>query len=110
MGCTGCFEPLGFDPSSDIAIELVVLDTPSTSEETTVLPDSINSIGGGATYYVEVWVSDVGDINTGLVSTYIDLNYPGDDADVVSISHGSIFSTFTSGAEDVAGHIDELGG
>jgi len=111
LGCSeGIFGPFGAGSSTDIAFELAILNTPSALEETTVLPSSINSISSGQTYYVEVWVSDVGDINTGLVSAYLDISYPADGADVVSISHGSIFSTFTSGTKDVPGHIDELGG
>jgi hypothetical protein len=94
--------------SEDVAFQLVALTTPSASETTMSLPESISAVDVGATYYVEVWVSDVGDINTGLVSAYIDLGYP-DEATVVSINHGSIFDLFTDG-DVLPGLIDELGG
>jgi len=96
--------------SVDVAFELAVLDAPSVSDTTTVLPVSIESISAEATYYVEVWVSDVGDVyNTGLVGAYVDLNFPADAASVVNISHGGTFLTLPSGSAG-AGTIDELGG
>ncbi|MHC4444789.1 MAG: hypothetical protein ACYTA5_19505, partial [Planctomycetota bacterium] len=106
----GMMEQLGTpDVSADIDLELVVLSASSTSDIVTNLPTSINSISVGQTYYLEVWVSDVGDINTGLTSVYVDLNYPAGAASVTSISHGGIFTEFDSGSA-TSGIIDELGG
>ena len=93
----------------DVAFGLVILDAPSVSETTTVLPTSIAGITGGQTYYVEVWVSDVGDIDTGVTSAYVDLSFPNETLSVVSISHGSTFTVLTDGSAGT-GVIDDLGG
>jgi hypothetical protein len=93
----------------DVAFELVVLNAPSASGTTTLLPASIGSIAQGQTYYVEVWVSDVGDISTGITSAYVDLHFPATAASVTNISHGNLFTLFPSGSV-AAGVIDELGG
>ena len=101
--------PLGLDSSVDVDYELVVLATPSGSDTTTALPTSLGTIQLGQTYYLEVWVSDVGDVNTGLTSAYVDLIFPAEAASVTNVSHGGIFTAFPSGAVG-AGVIDELGG
>ena len=93
----------------DVAFELVVLNAPSASGTTTLLPASIGSIAQGQTYYVEVWVSDVGDISTGITSAYVDLHFPAAAASVTNVSHGNLFTLFPAGSIGV-GVIDELGG
>ncbi len=97
------------DTSTDVAFEVVVLDAQSGSDTTTTLPVSVDKITSGQTYYVEVWVSDVGDIDTGVTSAYVDLSFPGDVMSVVSISHGGIFTAVPTGSTG-SGVIDELGG
>jgi len=99
-----------WDESIDVAIELAVVDTPSLSDTATLLPESIESISSGDTYYLEVWASDVGYVNTGLTSVYVDISFASEAASVVSVSHGDIFDTLKSGSYDIAGEIDELGG
>ncbi|MHC4602581.1 MAG: LamG-like jellyroll fold domain-containing protein, partial [Planctomycetota bacterium] len=94
---------------SDIAFGLAVLDSPSSSDTTTILPTSVKRISAGQTYYLELWVSDIGHINTGLTSAYVDLSFPDHAVSVVDISHSDIFTMFTSGS-DFPGNIDELGG
>jgi hypothetical protein len=93
----------------DIAFSMAVLDSPSSSDITTTLPTSIKKITAGQTYYLELWVSDTGYINTGLTSAYVDLSFPGNAATVTNVSNGSIFTLFN---EEVvlSGEIDELGG
>jgi len=97
------------DTSTDVAFEVVVLDAQSGSDTTTTLPVSVDQITSGQTYYVEVWVSDVGDIDTGITSAYVDLSFPGDALSVVSISHGGIFTAVPDGSAG-SSVIDELGG
>ncbi len=94
---------------NDVDFRLIVLDTPSGSDLTTLLPTSITKIAAEQTYYLEVWVSDVGDINTGMTSAYVDMTFPANAASVVDISHGTLFTVFPSGSL-VTGGIDELGG
>ena len=97
------------DTSTDVALEVVVLDAQSGSDTTTTLPASVDQITSGQTYYVEVWVSDVGDIDTGITSAYVDLGFPGDALSIVNISHGGIFTAVPDGSVS-SSVIDELGG
>ncbi|MCK4372163.1 MAG: hypothetical protein KAW61_03405, partial [candidate division Zixibacteria bacterium] len=85
---------------SDVAFELVVLDAPSASDTTTALPTSIHNITNGQTYYLEIWVSDVGYVNTGVSCAYVDLSFPADAASLTNISYGGIFTMFTDGTVD----------
>ena len=95
--------------TEDVAFQLVALTPPSATDLTTTLPDSITAADVGDTYYVEVWVSDVGDINTGLTSAYVDLLFPDGLVTAVDIDHAGIFDFFATG-EILPGLIDELGG
>ena len=94
----------------DIALRLVALSAPSETDTLTTLPDSLLSVGLGDTYFVEFWVSDVGDINTGLTSVYVDLTLPATAGTLEGIDHGEIFTVFTSGDAGEDGIIDGLGG
>ena len=70
---------------------------------------SNQKISVGRSYYLEVWTSDTGYINTGLTSAYVDLSFPDDAVIIDDISNSDIFAMFTSGSA-VSGKIDELGG
>ena len=94
---------------ADIAFELIVLDAPSPSDTTTTLPISVNTITSDDTYYLEVWVSDIGGYDTGVISAYVDVNFPADVVTITDVSHGSIFTMFANSTV-VSGLIDELGG
>jgi len=93
----------------DVSFEVVVLDAPSEYDTTTVLPSSIDIISNGQTYYLEVWATDAGYVNTGLISAYVDVTFPADTASVRNISHGGIFTGFPDGSA-VSGLIEDLGG
>ena len=94
----------------DVRLHLVTLLSPSPSDMMETLPSSVRSMSEGQDYFVEVWTSDVGQRNTGLTSVYADaiLGSSGA-ASVRSISHGDIFTVFTSGTV-YPDRIDELGG
>lgn len=94
---------------TDIDFEIAVLTTPSSTDNRVTVPNSVTNINEGQQYYVEIWASDVGDINTGITSAYVDLMLPPTAAALISINHNGIFTVFPSGAED-EGQIDELGG
>ena len=95
---------------SDVAFGLVVLDSPSSSDTTTILPTSVKRISAGQTYYLELWVSDIGYINTGLTSAYVDLSFPADAVTITDVSYSDIFTMFTDEWSVLSGKIDELGG
>ena len=63
----------------------------------------------GHTYYLEVWVSDVGSVNTGVTAAYVDLVSAGGTAGLVAVDHGTLFAVLPTGIV-LAGGIDELGG
>ncbi len=73
------------------------------------MPTSVKKLVAGQTYYLELWTGDIGYINTGLTSAYVDLSFPASAATVINVSNGSIFTLFN---EEVilSGEIDELGG
>jgi hypothetical protein len=97
-------------PDTDVQLALAVVDAPSATDTTETLPASLTSVAVGETYFVEVWATDSGSVNTGLTSTYLDFAYPADRASVQSISHGGVFTLFPEGLDDGQGLIDELGG
>jgi hypothetical protein len=96
--------------ASDVKVHSVILTCPSLSDTMETLPASISSVWQGQNYYVEVWASDVGTINTGLTSVYVDVDLgPNLSASVQSIDHGGIFTVFASGTIRPGG-IEALGG
>ena len=98
------------EPEIDAAVHLVALASPSASDTTEELPSSVTEVCVGDDYYIEVWASDVGSVNTGLTSVYVDmLDDPCAASTVQFIDHGGLFSTFSSGTIEAWG-IDELGG
>ncbi|MBW8040457.1 MAG: hypothetical protein FVQ85_10695 [Planctomycetes bacterium] len=97
------------EPPADIAFAMAVLDSPSSSDTTTVLPTSVKRLSAGQTYYLELWVSDVGYVNTGLTSAYVDLSFPSDAVTVTDVSYSTDFTLFNEESV-LSGIIDELGG
>ncbi|HKQ48848.1 MAG TPA: LamG domain-containing protein [Phycisphaerae bacterium] len=95
--------------STDIDMRLVVRTTPSGSDIAASLPTSVSGVPLGSHYYVELWASDVGDINTGLTSGYVDVGLPPAGTTVANVFHGSTFTLFPTGTAG-AGVVDELGG
>jgi hypothetical protein len=96
-------------PPSDIAFAMAVLDSPSSSDTATTLPTSVKRLSAGQTYYLELWISDKGYVNTGLTSAYVDLGFPSDAATVTDVSYSSDFTLFNDETV-LSGTIDELGG
>ncbi len=93
----------------DVAVSLIALTNPSANDLVNTLPDSIGHVNIGDTYFVELWVSDVGDINTGVTSAYLDLLYPSSSSTVIQLVHSDLYNLFASGT--VMGDLlDELGG
>jgi len=50
------------DATTDVAFRIVARSSPASSDTATSLPASLTSVRVGDTYYLEVWVSDVGDV------------------------------------------------
>ncbi|NLH17701.1 MAG: hypothetical protein GX455_14080 [Phycisphaerae bacterium] len=93
----------------DVLVGLALRDTASSKDTASNLPDSVGEIVPGGTYYLEVWSSDAGDINTGLTSVYVDLEFTEGAVTVANVSHGGIFTQFKGGTVGTAGIVN-LGG
>jgi len=95
--------------ADDLAFAVRAVNAPTATETVNNLPTSIQAVSVGDTYHVELWASDVGAVNTGVTSAYVDLVFDAAKTNVVSINHGTIYSLFVTGTTG-AGVIDELGG
>ncbi len=99
--------PLGAQ-EVDFEYACVVLSDPSTVDQVTSLPEGITEVGLGATFYVELWATDSGSTNTGIVCAYADLDYPEGCVVAGVITHGDFCDLFESGT-DTGSTVDELG-
>jgi PKD repeat protein/fibronectin type 3 domain-containing protein len=112
-GGYGMDAPLTFlDEGQDLLIDvqLAARLAPSASDAASSLPESIAEVAADATFYVEVWVQDVGS-NVGVTGGSVDLSYTTTTADAVALFHGSAFPLFTSGTiNDPAGLVTDFGG
>ena len=94
----------------DLRFALRAVPTPTAAERIPSLPVSMGMVGVGATYYVELWVSDVGTVNSGVTSAYVDMTFDDAKVDILTpINHGSVFTAWPQGVVG-AGLIDEIGG
>lgn len=96
--------------AADIEIYAVALSAPSPSDMVTSLPASLESVTLGTTYYVELWSTDSGDINTGLTSLYVDVEYANGACSIQSLSNTAVLGDFDSGYDDGVGLVSDLGG
>jgi len=95
----------------DVEARVIILSALSASNTATSLPTSISEIALGDTYVVEIWVSDIGDIDSGFTSAYLDMTFP----DIATTTQGvfsstGLWSVFQSGADNGLGVIENLGG
>jgi len=95
--------------NADVAVAATLTETASASDSLLILADSVDTVVSGTSYILELWVSDVGQVNRGITSVYIDVNCPSDIFDVAGVSYGSTFDMFTE-YESNAGLLENLGG
>lgn len=93
----------------DFEYHCVIVESPTTTNQASTLPNSIAQVGVGNSFYVEFWATDSGTTNTGLVSAYADLDYPENLISCGATTATTLFSLFTDGICEGA-MIDELGG
>ncbi|MDH3785954.1 MAG: hypothetical protein OEV00_11585, partial [Acidobacteriota bacterium] len=93
-------------------VPIVSLVDPATTPETTVpiagAPPSEAFVPAGQDFWVEVWATDSGVLNTGLVAVYVDVVSCGDPV-AMDVGHGSVFNVLSSGTIG-AGLVDDFGG
>ena len=95
--------------AQDLQFTLVAVAAPSGTGTVLELPASLRNLPLGGTFFLELWVSDIGTTNSGVSSAYVDLAWPPANTTAVSIDHGSIYDTLPSGTI-APGMVDELGG
>ncbi|MHC4176255.1 MAG: Ig-like domain-containing protein, partial [Planctomycetota bacterium] len=94
-----------------VDVGLSVVGTPTAGDTAAALPDSIESIDAGETYYAEIWVQDKSDTGAGISGGTVDVQYTTAIADAIGLDHGGIFTVLTSGTiDDAAGLVDDFGG
>ncbi len=96
---------------ADIVFELVIRATDSGLDVASTLPESDLSVERSDTFFVEVWTSDRGVVNTGLEEAYVDVTFDAAVVQVLSIDHRPPFKGSIGGSVDnVGGTITDLGG
>ncbi|MCG8403716.1 MAG: M6 family metalloprotease domain-containing protein [Phycisphaerales bacterium] len=78
-----------------------------TTEVRPALPASLTSVAEGTRYYIEVWASDVGDLNTGLSGVYVDIDFCTTNV-ATAVFHGNTFDFLPLGTIE-SGGVDEFG-
>ncbi|UCE58730.1 MAG: LamG domain-containing protein, partial [Phycisphaerales bacterium] len=99
---------------ADVEVELVVRNDESGIDYSETLPESDSAITAGDPFVVELWASDSGVENTGLVCAYVDLYFDPELVQVAGIEHPYFsFLTDPSYSNDIdndIGRIMDLGG
>jgi len=98
----------------DVDVRIIPLAAPSASDTTETLPSSVASVNPGQSHVLEVWASDTGSENTGLVSAYLDISYDTAWVDATGAVHSGLFPVFLPpdplSIDDGSGLVDEFGG
>ena len=98
----------------DVELCLLVLDTPSGVETTTdlsTLPGQTCVLGVNDSFVLELWGSDLGSVNTGIVGFYVDLAFDHTLVTADALAHSSLFHAFLEGEIDNgAGQVIDFGG
>ncbi len=97
------------DSVVDFEFQCVAVETPSIQNQAVALPASVTDVAIGQPLYIEFWATDSGTTNTGLVSTYADMEFSDANLSCESLANPGLFDLFTSGSCDGL-RIDELGG
>ena len=98
----------------DVELRLIALDAPSDLETTidlNALPGQISELELNDPFVLELWVSDLGTINTGIVGFYVDLAFDKTRLRADTLTHSSVFAAFVEGVIDNdAGEVVDFGG
>ena len=98
----------------DVELRLLVLDAPSAVETTTdlsTLPGQTCVAEVNDSLVLELWASDLGSINTGIIGFYVDLAFDNTLLRADALVYSSLFDAFVEGAIDNgAGEVVNFGG
>ena len=94
-----------------VEVQLRAASSPSATDAVGTLPASITDVGVGSSFYLEVWVKDVGSPLWGVTTGYLDIAYDTAKVDATGLGHGGLYVNFASGSSnDAAGLVNEFGG
>ncbi len=96
---------------ADVELEIVIRRANSGADTATSLPPADASVEQGDHFFVELWATDRGPLNTGLEAVYVNVTFPAGVVSAVSVDHRPPFTTLAGGTIDnAAGLISNLGG
>jgi hypothetical protein len=97
----------------DVSVELVPVLAPSAVDAIDDLGTLTNLLPPGScpdTYYLEVWVTDRGAVNTGVTGIYLDVIFNPSVIEVLDLSYSASFPFFPEGVIDnVSGVVTNFG-
>jgi hypothetical protein len=111
----------GFNPP-DVDVRLIPAHSPHASDQLPAADPYLGTLGVqnglavdltiASDYVLEVWVSDVGAVNTGLTSAYLDVAWDNDAiSEAVDITHTNLFDFFPEGTiNNPIGQVTNFGG
>ena len=95
----------------DVTLEIVIRTESGGDDVALELPSSVAFVEKGQSFFAELWATDGGAVNSGLVQVHADVQFDPDSVEVTAIDHRPPFTIETSGVIDNdAGRIDGLGG
>jgi len=112
LGVVGWVVTSGGANAAKIDFQLRAVTTSTAAVSITTLPSNITDVGVGESFFLEVWMKDLGNPSTGISGAYLDIAYDTSLVDATTKDHGATYTTFTefSAIDDAAGLIDEFGG
>ncbi|MFO0913167.1 MAG: Ig-like domain-containing protein [Pirellulales bacterium] len=94
-----------------ILVSLRAVQTPGDTDQLEQLPSSIGSVNVGDKYAVEVWVQNVGAVQSGIAGGQVDVRFNSGLADGGQLGHGQLFNQLSTGAViESSGLVDNFGG
>jgi len=93
-----------------IDLQLRAVVTPTATDAVTNLPDNIIDVAVGESFYLEVWMTDVGATKAGISGGYIELAYDTALFDATALGYGGNYAIFQDGSiDDASGVVDLFG-
>ncbi len=96
----------------DVAMQVVTLNVPSgvdTTNDPLTLPGQLS--GCPSTFVAELWVSDLGVLNTGITGFYVDVLFDNTIVQADAFVHGSLYPSLQEGAiNNPDGRVVNFGG
>lgn len=125
MFALSCFlmtpAPLAADNSQfDVLLRMAAVAAPSPASSVVAYSDSelkallghMDSVAPSSDFFLEVWVSDVGKLNSGITGFFVDINFDNGIVVANSLSHSPGPFTFLAGGaiNNAAGLVSNFGG